>query len=256
MDIPFVKYQGTGNDFILIDARTHTPNIDVAHWCDRRFGIGADGLMYLKNTSEADFEMIYYNSDGNLSSMCGNGGRCLAHWALELGIGDGHSVRFKAPDGFHTATKTAAGIKLSMNPVSKITSINATDAALDTGSPHYVRKCTHIPPDFVQQARNIRESELYKDAGINVNFYQVIEENQLKCRTFERGVEDETLSCGTGVTAVALAYAQEQGLTAGKIELETRGGTLYISFEVSEDGTYTHIFLEGPARFVFKGFIS
>ena len=134
---------------------------------------------------------------------------CLAHWALELGIGDGHSVRFKAPDGFHTATKTAAGIKLSMNPVSKITSINATDAALDTGSPHYVRKCTHIPPDFVQQARNIRESELYKDAGINVNFYQVIEENQLKCRTFERGVEDETLSCGTGVTAVALAYAQE-----------------------------------------------
>ncbi len=255
MEIPFVKYQGTGNDFILIDARNHTPKLDVAHWCDRRFGIGADGLMYLQNSSEADFEMIYYNSDGNLSSMCGNGGRCLAHWAMELGIGDGNSVHFKAPDGFHTAQKTSNGIELSMNPVPQINTINSTDVSLDTGSPHFVRKCLDIPGNFVEQARDIRQSATYKTAGINVNFYQEINKNHLKCRTFERGVEDETLSCGTGVTAVALAYAREQGLSNGKIEIETQGGILHISFQSAEDGSYTQISLEGPAQFVFKGFI-
>lgn len=254
MQLPFVKYQGTGNDFILIDGRESIPTLDVRFWCDRRFGIGADGLMVLVPSSEADFEMIYYNSDGQLSSMCGNGGRCIAHWAQSLGIGNGNTLRFKAPDGFHEAAFTPQGVKLSMNPVAHIELLPNGDTVLNTGSPHYVKQTTSLPHHFITQAQAIRMSAPYTDAGINVNFYQVLGPNDLRCRTFERGVEDETLSCGTGVTAVALSYAQSTGLASGLIHVQTEGGALTIHFIHDTDAQIYHsIFLEGPATFVFQG---
>lgn len=257
MQLAFVKYQGTGNDFILIDGREALPVLDVRFWCDRRFGIGADGLMVLVPSSEADFEMIYYNSDGQLSSMCGNGGRCIAHWAQSLGIGNGNTLRFKAPDGFHEAAFTPQGVKLSMNPVMDIHIFANGDAELNTGSPHYVKQTTSIPHNFVAQAQAIRLSAPYTDAGINVNFYQVLGPNELRCRTFERGVEDETLSCGTGVTAVALSYAHAVGLAAGQVNIQTEGGNLQVHFmHDSKERRYHSIFLEGPATFVFQGILS
>jgi diaminopimelate epimerase len=257
MQLSFVKYQGTGNDFILIDGREAIPTLDVRFWCDRRFGIGADGLMILAPSNEADFEMIYYNSDGQLSSMCGNGGRCIAHWAQSLGIGNGTTLRFKAPDGFHEATFTSEGIKLSMNPVRDILKLTNGDTELNTGSPHYVKQTTSIPPTFIAQARTIRQSAPYNQAGINVNFYQVLGQNELRCRTFERGVEDETLSCGTGVTAVALSYAHAEGLAAGLIHVQTEGGALRVHFiHDQEEHRFHSIFLEGPATFVFQGFLN
>lgn len=257
MQLSFVKYQGTGNDFILIDGREAIPILDVRFWCDRRFGIGADGLMILAPSNEADFEMIYYNSDGQLSSMCGNGGRCIAHWAKFLGIGNGNSLRFKAPDGFHEATFTPNGIKLSMNPVMDIHMLSNGDTELNTGSPHYVRQTTSIPANFVAQAQAIRQSPSYIKAGINVNFYQVLSPSELRCRTFERGVEDETLSCGTGVTAVALSYAHAEGLPDGLINVQTEGGPLRVHFiHDQQEQRYHSIFLEGPASFVFQGILN
>lgn len=256
MEIPFVKYQGTGNDFILIDGRIEMPKLDVKFWCDRKFGIGADGLMILAASKDPhmDFEMIYYNSDGNLSSMCGNGGRCIAHWAHELGIGrDGHIV-FNAPDGRHDAWVSNGVVKLSMNDVDQIIPLENNEVQLNTGSPHYVKKCPYLPESFVEEARKIRQSPAYKKEGINVNFYIEKNSHLLECRTFERGVEDETLSCGTGVTAVALAHAQNKQLSNGKITVVTQGGQLAIYFDFLEsEGKYHNLFLEGPADFVFKG---
>lgn len=257
MEIPFVKYQGTGNDFILVDGRLGLPQIDVKHWCDRRFGIGADGLMILANSQDpkCDFDMIYYNSDGNLSSMCGNGGRCIAHWAKSLGIGFNQTLKFNAPDGLHEASFHENLVKLSMNPVSNINTLENGDSLLDTGSPHYVRMCSAIPKSFVDEAFAIRHSPQYKKDGINVNFYVKLDTHQLFCRTFERGVEDETLSCGTGVTAVALSFAKFNNIQNGKIDVRTRGGDLSVYFETSMDGSYHNIHLEGPATFVYRGYL-
>jgi len=256
MEIPFVKYQGTGNDFILLDGRFHIPELDIRFWCDRRFGIGADGLMILAQSEDpkTDFKMIYYNSDGNLSSMCGNGGRCIAHWAHELGIGKNGHLVFQAPDGRHEAWVNGNIVKLSMSDVDQIIQLDNCDVQLNTGSPHYVKKCDYLPDTFVNEAREIRQSDSYKKDGINVNFYVEMDTRILECRTFERGVEDETLSCGTGVSAVALAHAHEKKLNNGKITVKTQGGNLSIYFEHSEGkGIYHNLFLEGPADFVFKG---
>ena len=256
MEIPFVKYQGTGNDFILIDGRIQIPELDVEFWCNRKFGIGADGLMILAPSKEpnVDFEMIYYNSDGNLSSMCGNGGRCIAHWAHDLGIGRNGHIVFNAPDGHHEAWIDNDTVNLSMNDVDQIIQLDNNDVQLNTGSPHYVKKCKHLPDTFVEEAKQIRLSTPYKKEGINVNFYIEQDARLLECRTFERGVEDETLSCGTGVTAVALAHAQFKQLNNGKITVVTQGGKLALYFEYEEStGKYQNLFLEGPAEFVFKG---
>ena len=257
MEIPFVKYQGTGNDFILIDGREELPTLDVKFWCDRKFGIGADGLMILAKSNQdgIDFEMIYYNSDGNLSSMCGNGGRCIAHWAYSLGIGTQEYLRFLAPDGVHEAWIQNEEVKLSMNSVTHIEKLLNGDFTLNTGSPHYVKQYSQIPDTFVSDAQAIRLSSPYNKEGINVNFFRAIESTVLECRTFERGVEDETLSCGTVVTAVALTYAEITGMNNGKLSVNTKGGNLSIHFEKSVDSTFENIFLEGPARFVFNGFL-
>ncbi len=289
MTIPFVKYEGTGNDFVLIDNRTgawqdylamQVPQHFagerelVAHICHRRLGIGADGLMLLQNKEGFHFEMVYFNSDGGLSSMCGNGGRCIAAWAFSLGLGD-DSLQFWAPDGTHEARKTndGKGIALNMNPVSRVQQINTNDWELNTGSPHYVS----FQDNDIQQlalvdwAKNIRYNEPYTNLGINVNAVNILDENTISMRTYERGVEDETLSCGTGVCAAAISFVQRSGMQLNPfesgqphteansnevqnhlIEVITPGGTLQVSLQ-RDQNNYNHIVLIGPATFVFQG---
>jgi len=256
--IPFVKYQGTGNDFILIDGRTTEYRLDVAKMCDRRFGIGADGLMILKFAEGYDFEMIYFNSDGNLSSMCGNGGRCIAHWARTLGLGNNGRLTFHAPDGPHEAIVEDNWVKLKMIDVHEWEIKSQEVICMNTGSPHYVQfnGSTSSEPindfDLVSWAKGIRYSEEYHEVGINVNRAEITAENSLNMRTYERGVEDETFSCGTGVTAAALSHALLQNIEFGEIHVSTRGGDLSVNFEHKKSG-FVNIWLNGPAEFVFNG---
>lgn len=263
MTIPFVKFQGTGNDFILIDGRNKDySNIPVKLMCDRHFGIGADGLMILRNKEGYDFEMVYYNSDGNLSSMCGNGGRCIVFWAHQLGIGKNNKLNFWAPDGAHEAMVLKNTVSLKMNPVKNWIIIDNQTVELNTGSPHYV----YFGHDNIDElnlnewAKNIRYNTPYTLEGINVNTVTLLGENHLKMRTYERGVEDETLSCGTGVTAAVLASVILRDNLAGikiqsgmnEIRMSTKGGELSISFEKTELG-FDNISLIGPAEYVFSG---
>jgi diaminopimelate epimerase len=257
MSLHFYKYQGAGNDFILIDNRDGSiKNLHkdtVSGLCDRHFGIGSDGLMLLQNHADYDFEMIYYNADGNLGSMCGNGGRCIVAFARHLGVVDAET-NFLAVDGPHYAKITAEGnwIDLQMIDVQRI---DKDDQAfvLNTGSPHYVLETKDLENlDVYQQGKAIRNNAIYQEQGINVNFV----ENQgdhLFVRTFERGVEDETYACGTGVTAVALSMAYKAGLT-GRIETDVKvlGGKLRINFQY-DGNTFTDVFLCGPAEKVFEG---
>ncbi len=256
--IPFVKFQATGNDFIIIDGREYNySQIPVALMCDRKFGIGADGLMIIQNKAGFDFEMIYYNSDGNTSSMCGNGGRAISKWASILGIG-GDTLHFWAPDGEHTAKIESNDIvRLKMNNVSNWQHEKGSYAVINTGSPHYINLNDHsvfeIPDDqFVHWAKEIRYSDTYKKEGINVNNVSITNSSKLLMRTYERGVEGETLSCGTGVTAAALTCALENSLQNGEIRVQTRGGELSVEFEKTEKG-FENIWLVGPAKLVFSG---
>lgn len=263
--IPFVKYQGTGNDFILIDGRdADFSKLNVNQLCDRHFGIGADGLMILKPKLDYDFEMIYYNSDGNLSSMCGNGGRCIAHWAYSLGIKPkNHPLTFWAPDGSHTATYNDGNIHLTMNDVNNIVVLNHNIFELNTGSPHFVQFFDSGINDmeFVKFGKNIRYSETYKSVGINVNAVEIISENTIKMRTYERGVEDETLSCGTGVTAAALSYLVKQHSFDSEknefqeVSVSTPGGNLFVKANRIGELSFSNIELCGSAQFVFEGMI-
>lgn len=256
--IPFVKYQGTGNDFILIDGREKEYNLDVAKMCDRRFGIGADGLMILKKYPGFDFEMIYYNSDGNQSSMCGNGGRCISHWAYNLGLGTNGKLSFYAPDGPHEALVIGQLVKLKMIDVNDWEIKSHEIICMNTGSPHYVEfNSQNVDPlhefDLIKWAKGIRYSDEFKKEGINVNKAEISDVNSLNMRTYERGVEDETYSCGTGVTAAALSYAIRENLTQGEIKVTTLGGDLSVTFEHKKSG-FVNIWLNGPAEFIFNGF--
>jgi len=253
----FFKYQGAGNDFVLIDNRKQHFDVSntalVAQLCDRRFGIGADGLMLLQNKIGYDFEMLYYNADGNLGSMCGNGGRCIVSFAKHLGIIGSHT-KFLAVDGEHEATINAAAdwVSLKMIDVEKIEK-DGDAFVLNTGSPHYVKVVAGLPHfNVYQEGRAIRYNERYKEQGINVNFVEPAL-NGYSVRTYERGVEDETLACGTGVTAVALAMAAAKNQT-GDINTSIRamGGELNIRF-THKDGVFSKIYLEGPATLVFEG---
>lgn len=257
MNIKFHKYQGAGNDFILIDHRgTPLKNIDtklVSHLCDRRFGIGADGLMFLLDSVAYDFEMVYYNADGNVGSMCGNGGRCIVAFAKYLGIIDSET-NFLAVDGPHYAKITAEGnwVELQMIDVDSIDQ-DADAFVLNTGSPHYVKEVQALDTfDVYTEGYHIRNNDTYKANGINVNFIEQKPEH-LFVRTFERGVEDETYACGTGATAAALSIAKKQQQT-GHIAMPIRvlGGNLQINFNY--DGQkFTDVFLCGPAERVFEG---
>lgn len=255
MTLNFFKYQGTGNDFIILDNRDGNINLteqQLFHLCDRRFGIGADGLILLNTKDGYDFEMKYYNADGNESSMCGNGGRCLVKFAYNLGI---HKERyfFTAIDGDHEANISDNGwVHLKMKDVKSIERKHA-DRLLDTGSPHYVKNVVGVANyDVLNTGKEIRYSDEFAKEGINVNFVEELNDQEIFVRTYERGVEGETLSCGTGVTAAALVFAHnENGFN--RIEVKTLGGHLAVEFDRTGENIFENIWLCGPAQFVFKG---
>ncbi len=256
MKITFYKYQGTGNDFILIDNRNSIFNKadknKIATMCHRKFGIGADGLILLEKSSKYDFKMVYFNSDGSESTMCGNGGRCIVHFAKFLNLIDNSCV-FEAIDGKHVATIEGDLVKLQMIDVNSI-SINKETAFLDTGSPHHITFTNDVNSINVnEEGKKIRYGSPYFEEGTNVNFVEKINDNTFKVRTYERGVEGETLSCGTGVTAVAIAVNKMKLTNTNIIKLKTIGGTLEVSFE-TKSNHYQNVYLKGPAIQTFKGY--
>jgi diaminopimelate epimerase len=258
MLIQFHKYQGTGNDFIILDNRDNKynqlTNQIIKDLCDRRFGIGADGLMLLNANGNYDFEMKYFNSDGLEGSMCGNGGRCLVKFAWEHGNRKSKYL-FKATDGDHEAELDFDGIvSLRMNDVKEIKEYHG-DFLLDTGSPHYVKMVDDVMHyDVVRKGKEIRRNHDFNEEGINVNFVQQESDDHIIVRTYERGVEDETLSCGTGVTASAIVcFHNEIGFN--DVTVKTLGGKLSIQFDRTQDDTYTNVWLSGPAEKVFEGTI-
>ncbi|SKB73417.1 diaminopimelate epimerase [Soonwooa buanensis] len=251
----FYKYQGTGNDFVMIDNRNLSfPKENtklVKQLCDRRFGIGGDGLILLENDEQYDFKMVYYNSDGNESTMCGNGGRCIVAFAHFLDIFE-DKTKFDAIDGMHEAEIKNGVVKLKMIDVEKIFA-DEEDFVLNTGSPHYIKYVDDVENyDVYHNGNKIRNNETYHKEGINVNFVTELPENKLFVRTYERGVEDETFSCGTGVTAAALTFMKKKHLTS--VPVKVLGGNLKIYAE-EENGTFKNIWLEGPAKQVFIGTI-
>lgn len=252
----FYKYQGTGNDFILFDDRENTFDERneslIAQLCDRRFGIGADGLMLLRKETGYDFRMVYVNSDGKPSSMCGNGGRCISRFAHDIGAVNQNDIRFMAVDGPHEALIGPKTVKLKMKDVSLVEKGNGF-FFLDTGSPHYVTFALNPESlDVVAEGRKVRYNDRFHKEGTNVNFARP-ENGSIFVRTYERGVEDETLSCGTGVTASALAASLNGVSTAAdRCVVFTRGGKLTVHYHRSGD-SFTDIWLEGPASFVFSG---
>lgn len=258
MKINFFKYQGTGNDFIVLDNRNGQYSgltTDQVHFlCHRRFGVGADGLMLLNKHDHYDFEMKYYNADGREGSMCGNGGRCLVKFASDLGMFR-TTFKFIAVDGEHEATANIDGtVALKMNDVSDI-NYNHGHFILDTGSPHFVALTNDVMHMNVRQkGKEIRYSKEYEKEGINVNFVEQLEApDRIIVRTYERGVEDETLSCGTGVTAAALVcYHNDNGFN--RVEVQTLGGRLSVEYDKLGD-SYQNIWLNGPAKRVFEGVI-
>jgi len=256
MELQFFKYQGTGNDFVIIDNRQHIfPKNNtklVAALCDRRFGIGADGLILLENDNMSDFKMVYYNADGAESSMCGNGGRCLVAFAHYLGVIEKETT-FNAVDGLHYATVEGNIVNLKMIDVDKVHE-KQNHSFLDTGSPHHVQIVKELEKFDVQKEGKKLRYGLYGQPGSNINFVEQTKDNAFDVRTYERGVEGETFSCGTGVTAVALAMHESGKTAVNEVHIHTIGGDLTISFEKKE-GKYSNIFLKGPAIQVFKGTI-
>ncbi len=255
MKLNFYKYQGTGNDFVMIDNRSlHFDKNNTKHiafLCDRRFGIGADGLILLENHPDYDFKMVYYNADGNESSMCGNGGRCLSAFAKQLGVVNDKAT-FIAIDGLHHAVIEQGDVSLQMQDVLKVNQ-QQDYVFLDTGSPHHIEMVNDLKHfDVKTNGSAIRYGNLYGKAGSNVNFVEKISEDTFAVRTYERGVEDETLSCGTGVTAVALAMHYIGETEKKLVTLKTKGGDLKVSFTV-ENGAYKNVWLIGPATLVYKG---
>jgi len=255
MNIQFYKYQGTGNDFVMIDNRNaHFPKNNIKlinQLCDRRFGIGADGLILLENSYVSDFKMIYFNADGKESTMCGNGGRCIVSFAKKLNIIT-NKTTFDAIDGIHHATINDDTISLQMTDIQTIDNHNS-HLFLNTGSPHHVTFSSDVSLiDVKTKGRNIRNGAPYFKEGTNVNFVEQINNNTFKVRTYERGVEDETLSCGTGVTAVAIAANVANKTSENNINIETLGGNLTVSF-TKENGIFKNVFLTGKATFVFEG---
>lgn len=253
----FYKYQGTGNDFVMIDNRSNVfdkTNIQlVQQLCNRKFGIGADGLILIENHNEFDFEMIYFNADGS-KSFCGNGSRCAVAFAKYLGIIESQAY-FLSTDGEHEAWINKNGeVSLKMHDVENIEK-GADYYFIDTGSPHYIIQTDNLQTlNVKEQGAAIRYNERFENEGTNVNFVEQ-KNGKTTLRTYERGVEDETLSCGTGVTAVALSIADQQQLGASKIEIQTQGGLLKVAFK-RDAAKFTDIWLIGPAEMVFKGEIN
>ncbi|MEM1120268.1 MAG: diaminopimelate epimerase [Bacteroidota bacterium] len=264
--IPFYKYQGAGNDFVMIDNRTttyltRTSNAAIHHLCDRRFGIGADGLILLQNHPDYDFEMVYFNANGTEGSLCGNGGRCTVAFAKQLGIIDEECI-FWAIDGEHRASinRVDNWVELKMADLHTV-HCHPDHYELNTGSPHYIKYVDNLAKmDVFREGSLIRNNDTYKEKGINVNFIEPAD-NGFQIRTFERGVEAETLACGTGVTAAAISYALEYPnkattlLQQGGISAKAAGGNLSVRFQ-QRGSSFEDIWLCGPAEFVFSGHIT
>ncbi|MEM8893567.1 MAG: diaminopimelate epimerase [Bacteroidota bacterium] len=254
MNIHFHKYQGTGNDFVMIDNRQLGQSFEkdqITKLCDRRFGIGADGLILIQDHADLDFEMVYYNSDGS-QSMCGNGSRCAVMFAKELGI-IVNETTFQSTDGVHSAIVVGNEVALDMHDTTSVAQ-RSSGLFLDTGSPHHLEFVDNVEAqDVVTVGRNIRNDKEYSPNGTNVNFIEVIDEHTIKVRTYERGVEDETLSCGTGVTAASIA-ATEKNIQS-PVTVNTLGGQLSVSFEATANA-FTNVKLIGPAKYVYEGDIN
>ncbi|MCF8461875.1 MAG: diaminopimelate epimerase [Flavobacteriales bacterium] len=256
MLIPFSKYHGTGNDFIMIDNRELKLELSqnqIAQLCNRRFGIGADGLILLQ-MEERTVRMVYFNSDGAPSSMCGNGGRCFVDFAQNLNVLRDEG-EFLAVDGMHPFKMTDSLVSLKMGNVSSIEAIG--DAVyMDTGSPHYVTMVDEVLDiDIISDARKVRYNERFSAKGTNVNFVEMMD-GVTHIRTYERGVEDETLSCGTGATAAAIAMHHLGNVSETDIPVKVLGGKVSVSFKPEADGSYTDIWLTGPTAHVFDGKIA
>lgn len=260
MSMSFYKYQGTGNDFIMINGISFPEALSLSQdqilkLCSRRFGIGADGLIILCQSKTADFKMLYYNSDGRESTMCGNGGRCIAQFAFDQGV-SAREASFEAVDGLHRSTVLENGIvELEMIDVDNCAKIDDHTFELNTGSPHYVQFSSEFDgTDIVKFGRSIRYSEKYTDDGINVNLSS-FKDGVLHVKTYERGVEDETYSCGTGVTAAAICASEYLDDHQTNFNIKSKGGELTVRFEKEGSG-YKNIWLSGPATFVFEGDIN
>lgn len=258
MKIEFYKYQGTGNDFIILDNRENNYSSisakQVKLLCDRRFGVGSDGLMLLNKKEGYDFEMVYFNADGKLGSLCGNGGRCITRFAIKRGIHK-TNFRFLAVDGLHESELDLKdNIRLKMADVNEVIH-HSSHSILNTGSPHLVKFARDVKNiDVPETGHEIRFSKEFATDGINVNFVESIDEDSIFVRTYERGVEDETLSCGTGVTAAALLSAHnENGFN--RVEVKTPGGYLSVEFNKIDDSHFENIWLCGPADLVYTGII-
>ncbi|MBT4918778.1 MAG: diaminopimelate epimerase [Flavobacteriaceae bacterium] len=254
MEIPFFKYQGTGNDFVVIDNRKLIFPKENSHLiqkiCSRKFGVGADGLLLLEKSDIADFRMVYFNADGKLGSMCGNGGRCIVHFAHYLNIIK-KQTNFEAFDGMHQASLADGMVSLKMNDVSKV-DVEEDHIFLNTGSPHHVQLVKKLNNYEVEKKGSFLRNQLYGQKGSNINFVEQIDDTLFGVRTYERGVEAETLSCGTGATAVAIAMFELKKTLSNHIQLKTNGGMLSVTFE-KNNLIYQNIYLKGPAILIYKG---
>lgn len=256
MNIEFTKYQGAGNDFVIIDDRKEIFDVNnnsmVKTICERRYGVGADGLILLRDHLQHDFEMVYFNADGFLGSMCGNGGRCIVDFAKSLSIFD-KDCSFLAADGLHHASWSQENVSLKMGDVKNIES-NTQFSFLDTGSPHYIKQVENIEKvDVFKKGLEIRNNDRFKKEGTNVNFIE-LKDGVLHIRTFERGVEDETLACGTGTVASVLALHNWGFEFEKPLNVNAKGGKLKVDFKF-ENGLYSDVFLIGPANSVYNGYI-
>ncbi len=253
----FYKYHGTGNDFILVnnmDLSIQLTKDEVSYMCERHFGIGADGLILLEPHDEGDFYMRYFNSDGSTSTMCGNGGRCAVKFARDIEVINKDNTKFFAADGAHLASILDNGdVALKMN-VDPNYQLAGQAYIFDTGSPHYVRFIYNLDHlNVKKEGRIVRNSAQFKKNGINVNFVEESKQG-IFVRTYERGVEDETLSCGTGVTAASLAYFYKNRINKSTVvNVETLGGPLKVQIELDENNQIHRVWLIGPAQDVFKG---
>lgn len=258
MSLWFYKYHGAGNDFILIDNRQDIFQPDtnrIARLCERKFGIGANGLMLLETNQQSDFAMRYFNADGHESTMCGNGGRCMVAFAKKLGIID-DKTHFVASDGTHQAVIMENKlIALKMQDVSDIR-ISHDHLFIDTGSPHYIRFVNNLSKVPVyEEGKKIRNDTSISKGGTNVNFVSLEKDGMISIRTYERGVENETLACGTGAVASAIGSYLIAKSDKTSYTVNVMGGKLQVSFEVENKNTFRNVWLTGPAEFVFEGSI-
>jgi diaminopimelate epimerase len=220
----------------------------ISKLCDRHFGIGADGVILIENDAETDFKMIYFNADGS-ETMCGNGGRCSVAFAKKLNIINSKTT-FMAFDGLHYAEINKEMVTLQMGDVDEII-VNEQSVFANTGTQHHVEMVANLDNfPVVEKGKKIRYS--YSEPGSNVNFVEQINTNTFRVRTYEKGVENETLACGTGVTAVAIAMHKTNKTTSNLVYLPVEGGRLEVSFN-EDHGVYKNVYLKGPATFIFNG---